>query len=77
MKELDFKCEICKNKGWIKTKVFGSHRINNDTEVMEKCDDCGIFSSDLEAAKFAYESENILSFTGSSDFNILIKFSEN
>ena len=77
MEEFDFECETCKNKGWIKTTAFGSYRINDNSEVIEKCDDCGIFSNDIEAAKFAYESEKVLSFINSSGFNVLMNFSEN
>ena len=77
MKELNFDCEVCKNKGWIKTTVYGSHRINDNSEVVEKCDECEIFSSDREAAKFAYNSENVLTFLNSSGFNVLLDFSMN
>lgn len=77
MRDLKFDCEICNNKGWIKTTVYGSQRINDNSKVVEKCDECEMFSSDREAAKFAYNSENVLTFLNSSGFNVLLNFSEN
>ena len=77
MEKFYSECEVCKNKGWLKTTAFGSYRINDDFEVIEKCDDCGIFSNDFEAAKFAYEEEKVLTFRIDSCFNVLMEFSAN
>lgn len=70
-------CEVCKNKGWVKSVTFGSQFISDNSEVIEKCDECGVFHNDFEAAKFAYKSEKVLTFLSTSGFNILMNFSEN
>lgn len=70
-------CDICKNKGWLKTVTFGSQFIEDNSEIVEKCDECDVFLNDYEAAKFAYENEKVLTFRNDSGFNILVKFSAN
>lgn len=77
MKEYYSDCEICNNKGWLKSVTFGSQFIADNSEVVEKCDECGVFHNDCEAAQFAFENENVLTFRNDSGFNILIKFSAN
>lgn len=67
-------CEICKNKGWLKSVTFGSKFIADNSEVVEKCDECGVFRNDFEAAQFAFESEKVFTFRNSTGFNVLMKF---
>ena len=69
-------CEICNGKGWIETSVYNSKRIENGTVVIEKCDICNYFKNDIEAAKFGYRSENVLSFFVNG-FNVKAEISFN
>lgn len=66
-------CELCSGKGWIETSVFDSKKIQDGTIVIEKCDLCGIFMNDLDAAKFALSNEIVFSFTVNG-FNIKFDF---
>lgn len=66
-------CNICLNEGWIETEVFDSHMIKNGTTVIEKCDTCGYFINDYEAALFVRRNYNILSFP-LNGINVKINF---
>lgn len=70
-------CENCKNKGWLKSATYGSLLIADNSEVVEKCDECDIFQNDFEAAQFAFRSEGIITIKNDSGFNVLINFSLN
>jgi hypothetical protein len=72
-----FKCDVCCDKGWIKSLTLGSLFIEDFSEVIEKCDACGIFLNDNDAAKYVDENENIITFQYDSGFNILLNFSDN
>jgi hypothetical protein len=56
-------CDVCFGKGWIETSVFENNSINNGTIAIEKCDSCNYFFTDLEAARFVFKNENIISFS--------------
>lgn len=70
-------CESCGNKGWLRATVYGSQYIFDGTEIVGRCDECAIFSNDLEAASYAYRTENILYFQDKSGFNISFNFCAN
>jgi hypothetical protein len=69
-------CDLCKGKGWIETSVYDSGKIENGTIVIEKCDSCKLFITDLEAARFVFKNENIFSFVV-NDFNVIANISFN
>lgn len=71
------KCQYCKNRGWLKTVVIGSSLIADGTEVIERCDDCMVFKNDKVAAKSAFITDKVFSFSLLNGFQILISFSEN
>lgn len=77
MKKEIHNCEICNNKGWIETFVFDSKLISNNTLVIEKCDECNIFTNDSNAAIFAFENSKIFTFKNEFGFNVKIDFSLN
>jgi|GEM_PF-3447391 len=69
-------CDLCNGKGWIETSVYDSGKIENGTIVIEKCDLCKLFKTDLEAARFIFKNENIFSFTVNG-FNVIANISLN
>lgn len=70
-------CECCNNRGWLKTVVIGSSSIADETSVIERCDECMVFKNDKAAAKSAFITHKIFSFSLLNGFQILITFSEN
>lgn len=77
MKKHYLNCDNCKNKGWLKSVTYGSLLIADDSEVVEKCDECDVFHNDFEAAQFAFRSEGIITIKNDTGFNVLINFSLN
>lgn len=71
MKEIKNSCEYCNDKGYIKSTTFGSSFIEDGTNVIEKCDECGVFKDDKEASMSAYSFDNIVTFPNKFGFQIL------
>ena len=46
-------CEVCNDRGWIDAVVYGSERVPDGTQEVQRCDECMRVSSDEEAQALA------------------------
>jgi len=77
MEKYNYRCDTCNNKGWLKSITFGLQSIANNSEVIERCDECLVFHNDFEAAQFAFRSEGIVTIKNGLGFNVLMNSSLN
>lgn len=70
-------CDTCNKNGWIETAVYSSAFVSNGTIVIEKCDNCNVFTNDLMAAKYVCKKHNILTIRNNAGFNVKLSISLN
>lgn len=53
-------CDVCKNRGWLLTRVYRSAYFTEGFLHIEKCDACDKYQCDDEAEKVAKEQNFIV-----------------